>query len=402
MTTADLRRHLPHAVATVLFLAAFANIVRGVGYVGNEYRSWAFEHHSYSDGIAMSTDRYATGARPLPYVEDAIEYPVLLGYVGLWLPSFAPGGSLGRIIVTALILLGCLWITLSMLQRIPGANVWWIGGFIPLFDYVLLNFDFLALSLLSVAVYFYARERPRDSALAAAAGTWTKLFPVVTVPAAIADLLRMREYRKLVTSAGWFLAVSVVVNVPFMMLNFKNWSHFFRFNIRRPGEGIWYMMGFSDWKVANTVTFVMLLAAVLYAAICVYRSAVIEAPAAERTRPYRSGLAFILCAWILTSKAQQPQYVLYIAMAAAITSAPLFLMIPLTLVGVAEYHIAWDCLTADPAKKIGLCQYLGASHVARASSFLFVVIWLGMELWRGMRAATPRTRPAQTTSPASE
>src|SRR6266581_1961099 len=87
-------RLAPYALAALLLLAGYLNLARGAAYPGVPYRPWAFAHQSYSDLLAMAGDRYFAGGRPVPYLEDRIEYPVLLG-LALWLPSFAPGGPLG-------------------------------------------------------------------------------------------------------------------------------------------------------------------------------------------------------------------------------------------------------------------------------------------------------------------
>src|SRR5512133_3201023 len=87
------------SLALVWLGAGYANVARGAAHAGAGYRAWAFAHHCYSDVIALHGDRYLGGGRPLPYVEDRIEYPVLLG-VALWLASFAPGGALGHFTAT--------------------------------------------------------------------------------------------------------------------------------------------------------------------------------------------------------------------------------------------------------------------------------------------------------------
>src|ERR671935_2305138 len=82
---------LTYALAALWLLAGWAWLVRGPAHPGVPYRPWAFDHHAYSDLLAMGGHRYFHGGRPVPYLEDRIEYPVLLG-LALWLPSLAQGG----------------------------------------------------------------------------------------------------------------------------------------------------------------------------------------------------------------------------------------------------------------------------------------------------------------------
>ncbi|HET7826731.1 MAG TPA: hypothetical protein VFK90_15455, partial [Anaeromyxobacter sp.] len=97
-------RH-PTAIAIALALLwlalGYANVARGAAHAGAGYRFWAFQHHCYSDVIAMHGDRYLGGGRPRPYLDDKIEYPVLLG-LALWAPSFLPGGPLAHFTATYL------------------------------------------------------------------------------------------------------------------------------------------------------------------------------------------------------------------------------------------------------------------------------------------------------------
>jgi hypothetical protein len=138
------RRSTAIAIALALLWLAlgWANVARGAAHSGPGYRFWAFQHHCYSDVIALHGDRYLGGGRPLPYLEDRIEYPVLLG-LALWLASFAPGGALGHFTATYLFLSACLLAALIALARIPGAAPWWLGATPALVYYAGLNWDLL-------------------------------------------------------------------------------------------------------------------------------------------------------------------------------------------------------------------------------------------------------------------
>ena len=84
------------AACCALWLAlGLANVARGLPAVGPEYWRWAFAHHAYSDLLTLYGPRYLDGSHPIPYLQDRIEYPVLLG-LALWLPSFVPSGPRRR------------------------------------------------------------------------------------------------------------------------------------------------------------------------------------------------------------------------------------------------------------------------------------------------------------------
>jgi hypothetical protein len=146
-----LRSAAPYLVATAWLVLGWGFLVRGVEHPGVAYRPWAFRHHAYSDLLAMTGDRYLGGGRPLPYLEDRIEYPVLLG-VALWAPSFLPGGQVVHFTASVVGLWLCLMASLALLRRLPGASPWWLAGTPAIAYYGALNWDLLPIALLLAAV----------------------------------------------------------------------------------------------------------------------------------------------------------------------------------------------------------------------------------------------------------
>ena len=160
---------------------------RGVDQPGARYKFWAFQHHCYSDVLALYGDRYEGGGRPVPYLEDRVEYPVLLGLT-LWLPAFAPGGTRGHLLVTALLLAACLAAAAWALHRLPGARPWWLAATPALAYYAFLNWDLLPIALTALALLALERGHHASAGAAAALGTAAKLFPVALLPAALGAL----------------------------------------------------------------------------------------------------------------------------------------------------------------------------------------------------------------------
>jgi hypothetical protein len=146
-----LRRAAPYLLALAWLALGYANLVRGAAHPGVPYRPWAFAHHSYTDLLAMGGDRYFNGGRPLPYLEDPIEYPPLLG-LAVWAASFAPGGPAGYFTAGYLALaLACL-AAIALLRRIRGADPWWYAATPALAYYAGLNWDQLPIALLLAAL----------------------------------------------------------------------------------------------------------------------------------------------------------------------------------------------------------------------------------------------------------
>ena len=164
-----LRSAAPYLVATAWMALGWAFLVRGVEHPGVAYRPWAFRTHAYSDLLAMTGDRYLHGGRPLPYVEDRIEYPVLLG-AALWAPSFLPGGQVVHFTVSVVGLWLCLLAAVALLRRLPGASPWWLAGTPAIAYFGALNWDLIPIALLLAAVLAAERERPAAAGLLVGAG----------------------------------------------------------------------------------------------------------------------------------------------------------------------------------------------------------------------------------------
>src|SRR5437879_3776886 len=121
---ATLRRFAaPAAVCFALLLAAYLRTAEGAQHPSPwGYRTWAFGALAYSDIMALHEDR---GARqhPIPYLQDKIEYPVLMGF-GMWWPSVLAPGRAGYFALTFLALAICGMASLWFIAAIPGTAPW--------------------------------------------------------------------------------------------------------------------------------------------------------------------------------------------------------------------------------------------------------------------------------------
>jgi hypothetical protein len=332
-----LRSAAPYLVATAWLLLGWAFLVRGVEHPGVAYRPWAFRHHAYSDLLAMTGDRYLQGGRPLPYLEDRIEYPVLLG-VALWAPSFLPGGQLAHFTASVVLLWLCLMASVAVLRRLPGASPWWLAGTPAVAYYGALNWDLLPIALLLAAVLAAERERPGRAGALAALGVSAKLWPVALLPGAVAALASRRRAGDLLRAGAAFLLVTLAVNLPVAVAAPDNWSWFWRFNGARSAENsAWELLGLTDPSVLNALAGAVLLAAAATAALLAWRAA-----PASRSRAVRLGTALVLVAWIASNKVWSPQYALYAFAMGALVAGPRWLFAALAIVSVVDYHLAFE------------------------------------------------------------
>ncbi|HEX5632349.1 MAG TPA: glycosyltransferase 87 family protein, partial [Gemmatimonadales bacterium] len=235
----------PYAVAAALMLAGWMNLVRGAAHAGVPYRPWAFDHHSYSDILAMGGDRYFHGGRPTPYLDDRIEYPPLLA-LALWLPSFVSREPALFFTATYAALAALALATVWMLSRIRGASPWWLAGSAALVYYTGLNWDFVPIALTAAAVLAQERTRFARSGAWLALGTSAKLFPAAFLPGVLGALSRRGAFGALARGAAAFALVTLAVNLPIALAAPENWSWFWRFNGGRHAEN-------SAWEALRHV-----------------------------------------------------------------------------------------------------------------------------------------------------
>ncbi len=397
----------PYVVAAVWLALGYANLARGVAHPAVAYRPWAFAHHSYSDLLAMTGDRYLGGGRPMPYLDDRVEYPVLLGLI-LWAPSHLPGGQLAHFTASYILLAVCLLGGIAVLRRLPGASPWWLAGTPAIAYYAGLNWDLLPILLLLVAVLLHERGSNGACGAATALGVSAKLWPAAVLPALVGALGR-RDRVGLARMGLAFAAVTLAVNLPFAILAPGNWSWFLRFNAARGAENsIWEAVEASS-PGALTAAGLAFLAAASAVAFLAAASAVASAAAFRTTgdnsvrperrdrnpgpesrgvavdRNVRLGTALVLVTWIATNKVWSPQYALYGFAAAALVSAPAWMFFVLSAVAVVDYHLAFEVRSGRTFFSFFDATYYAEEWI-RTAAWALLLAWIGRELWRAARS----------------
>src|SRR5439155_21637269 len=115
---ATLRRFAaPALVCSAILLTAYLRTAEGTRHPSPwGYRLWSFGALTYSDIIALHEDRGAT-THKFPYLQDNVEYPVLMA-LGMWWPSVLAPGRVGyfalMFLALALCALGMLWVLASL------------------------------------------------------------------------------------------------------------------------------------------------------------------------------------------------------------------------------------------------------------------------------------------------
>jgi hypothetical protein len=385
-------RRVTLALAVLWLALGYANIARGLFHTGAGYYLWSYQHLCYSDVIAMHGDRYLGGGHPRPYLDDKVEYPVLLGLL-LWLPHWIPGGAAAHFTATYLFLALCLLAALRALERIPGASPAWLGATPALVLYAGLNWDLFPIALLSLAVLELTLARTRSAAALTGLGVSAKLFPGVLVLPVVGALWAgppSGRWRRIAVPALILAAVVLVVNLPVAVLAPANWSWFFRFNASRGAENsAWHALAIPPGALLELLSAGPLLVS---SACALWAAARVSGRGEEAGRAVRLGAALALTLWIATNKVWSPQYSLYGFLAGALVSAPWPLFGALSAISLVDYWAAFEVrgLHWEPSFLNHVFHPVG---LARTFLWLVLAAWLARELWR-QACKRPRGRDA--------
>ena len=403
MPSGQTLRRLTLALALLWLALGYANVVRGTAHLGPRYRFWSFQHLCYSDVIAMHGDRYLGGGHPRPYLDDRIEYPVLLG-VFLWLPHWVPGGALAHFTVTYLLLALCLLAALAALERTPGARAVWLGATPALVLFAPLNWDLLPIALLAVAALALSRGREVRAGAWTGLGICAKLFPGVLVLPALGALAagpaepgarsRRRRILGLLVALGLVIAA---VNLPVALAAPERWAWFFVFNGQRGAENsLWSALHLGKGPLLEALSAGPLLVASAFSTWAAARAATRGDGQGRDVRAVRLGAALTLVVWIATNKIWSPQYALYGFLAGALAAAPLSLFGVLSAASFVDYWAEFEVRGRrwEPAFRDLVFQPV---NLARTVLWLALALWIGRELLRESRR--PGTLPLNVPLP---
>jgi uncharacterized membrane protein len=304
---------------------------------GNWAGSVQYTHFCYSDAVPLYA-LHGLDRGLVPYLESAVEYPVLTGAfmaaaAGIGRGYTALADSLGLLpqvpgvqayyVVTCLLLSLCGLLVTRAVLGTAGRRPWdaaMVGLSPLLFVHAFTNWDLLAVALASLGLWAWARSRPVLAGLLLGLGVAAKLYPLLLLGALFLLCLRAGRLRPWLETAGAAALAWGAVNLPVAVLAPENWSRFFRLSSTRPADPD------SLWNIAITVSDGRLfdgpLAAgeaptVLNAVVAVTVVALLAGVAwltlATPVRPRVAQVAFLLLAgFLLANKVWSPQFSLWL------------------------------------------------------------------------------------------
>ena len=243
----------------------------------------------------------------------AVEYPALTGLI-MWLFSFfiAPAqfAWVDYFRLTASVQVLVFALTVYFIQKLANRKLAIIFAISPAVLYSLnRNWDIWAIATMIIALYLFHKGKETQSAIWLAVSIAVKFFPLVALLPIGVIYLRNKKLKDglrylAITVIAWF-----VINLPFMLINFKGWLYFYEFSYERAvGAASFFevtnMAGFSVPSTKPVFYALNLLALALVAFYLLRSKSVVGAA---------EGTFFTMFAFILFNKQYSMQYVIWLA-----------------------------------------------------------------------------------------
>jgi uncharacterized membrane protein len=266
----------------------------------------------FSDGQNLwpfSTHQLLGAAAPI----HPVEYPALTGLI-MWLFSFfiepAQFAFVDYFRLTAGFHIVVFAVTAFFIHKLAGRKWTIIFAISPAVLYSLnRNWDIWAVATMIWAIYLYEKGKEKQSAILLAISIATKFFPLVLFFPILISCFREKKLKKFVSYFAYTMGAWVLINVPFMLINFRGWSYFYEFSYKRAigSASVWDVTSRLSLPLPNNeITFYILnLAVVVILGLYLLKS--------RTPVPLVESSFLIMFAFILFNKQYSMQYVIWLA-----------------------------------------------------------------------------------------
>jgi uncharacterized membrane protein len=258
------------------------------------------------------------------------------------LPATNEGSFFG---VNVIVLAGAAVLITILLYRVVGRRALYFALAPTLLLNGFLNWDLVPVLLMTAGTMAFFRQRDAPAGALLGLGAATKVFPGFVGIAFVMDRVHQRRARSAMRLGLTAVLAGLVINVPFMVLAWHNWTLFFRFNSHRVMDWatVWFLgchsvTGRLDCGHAALYSAASLFAFVA-ASLVVWRLKLRRDPSFARWT-----FAFpLLVIFLLTAKVYSPQYSLWLLpwFALVIPDPRLFIAFELTDVAVFFTEFSW-------------------------------------------------------------
>jgi uncharacterized membrane protein len=235
--------------AGVVLVFAFCTMALGAAHksacFSGDFTERSLTLFCYSDFIPLYEAEELDEGR-IPYFEAANEYPVGTGLF-MWIASWPvnDGESFFAVNAVLLAILGLLtaWLLYGVVER----RALFFAAAPTLAFYAFLNWDLLAVALMTAGLVAFLRRRDVASGIALGLGVAAKVFPGLVLPPLVVDRVRERSWRGAALLVGSAAVVWLALNLPVAIATPSGWSWTFRFNAERPTH--WATLWFVGCRV---------------------------------------------------------------------------------------------------------------------------------------------------------
>ena len=170
-------------------------------------------------------------------VQHPVEYPALTGLI-MWLISFlvtpTPTVYVDYYRITAAFQIVLLAISAYLIFKLAGKKCGFYFILAPAVLYSLnMNWDIWAIAAMLLSIYLFEKKRFQLSAILLAVSIATKFFPIVLMLPILIIFLRNKQLKLFITYALTTTAAWVVINLPFVLINYEGWAYFYKFSAER-------------------------------------------------------------------------------------------------------------------------------------------------------------------------
>ncbi len=298
------------AAVLIAMFAAFLAIIQNSygqfsdirGFYGMHFadgqNQWPFSYHTL---LGSTEERHP------------VEYPALTGLI-MWLFSFfiAPAqyAWVDYFRLTATFHVAVFGATAYYLKKLGSRKLAIIFAVSPAVLYSLnRNWDIWAVLTMLIALYLFEKGKMTQSAIWLAVSIAIKFFPfVVLLPIAV-FFIRKKRIKDGVRYIALTLGAWLLINLPFMLINFRGWSYFYEFSYKRAiGSAsifeVTSMLGFAI-PTSDLVFYGLNLLALSFVLLYLFK--------AKKVVPVADGSFFTMFAFILFNKQYSMQYVIWLA-----------------------------------------------------------------------------------------
>jgi uncharacterized membrane protein len=252
-------------------------------------------------------------------VQHPVEYPALTGLV-MWLLSFLVSPSQTAIFdyyrITAAFQIVLLAVSAYLIFKLAGKKYGFYFILAPAVLYSLnRNWDIWAIAAMLLAIYLFEKKRFSLSAILLAVSIATKFFPIVLMLPIMIIFLRNKEFKLFVRYALTTAVAWVVINLPFVLINYEGWAYFYKFSAER-GLG-----SASFFEITNII-----LPSITFSSIHFYVLNILALVAVTtyfvklKSVPTLAATSFfVMFAFILFNKQYSMQYVIWLSALAVLT-----------------------------------------------------------------------------------